>query len=41
MPQFCDLAEIVQVLEREESIGRFFKDKADRAIAELSSATAR
>jgi restriction system protein len=32
----CDLAEIVQVLEREESIGRFFKDKADQAIAELA-----
>jgi len=33
----CDLAEIVQVLEREESIGRFFKDKADRAVMKLSS----
>lgn len=37
----CHLAEIVQVLEREESIGRFFKDKSDQAIAELSSASAR
>ena len=37
----CGLAEIVQVLEREESIGRFFKEKADQAIAELSSASAR
>lgn len=36
----CDLAEIVQVLEREESMGRFFKNKADQAITELSSATA-
>lgn len=33
----CDLFEIVQVLEREESLGRFFKDKADRAITELRS----
>ena len=37
----CHLHEIVQVLEREESIGRFFKDKADQAITELSSASAR
>jgi len=37
----CHLAEIVQVLEREERIGRFFKNKADQAIAVLSSATAR
>lgn len=37
----CHLAEIVQALEREESIGRFFKDKADQAIAELSSTAAR
>jgi hypothetical protein len=38
----CDLSEIVQVLEREESIGSFFKDKADRAVTELrSSASAR
>lgn len=38
----CDLSEIVQVLEREESIGSFFKDKADQAITELrSSASAR
>lgn len=29
----CHLHEIVQVLDREESIGSFFKDKADRAIA--------
>jgi hypothetical protein len=33
----CDLYEIVQVLEREESVGRFFKDKADQVIAEPSS----
>lgn len=31
----CNLAEIVQVLEREESLGRFFKDRADHAIMEL------
>lgn len=37
----CDLSEIVRVLEREESIGRFFKDKADQAITELSSEEAR
>jgi hypothetical protein len=38
----CDLSEIVQVLEREESIGRFFKQKTDQAITELrSSASAR
>lgn len=34
----CHLAEVVQVLEREESIDRFFKDKADQAIAELNTA---
>jgi len=33
----CDLAQIVQVLEREESIGDFFKDKANRVITDLSS----
>lgn len=37
----CYLHEIVQVLEREESIGRYFRDKADQAIAELSSTSAR
>lgn len=34
----CSLAEIVQALEREENLGRFFKDKADRTIMELRSA---
>jgi len=33
----CRLHEIVQVLEREESISRYFKDKANEAITELSS----
>ncbi len=31
----CNLAEIVQVLEREESLGSFFKDRADHAVMEL------
>ena len=31
----CNLAEIVQVLEREESLKRFFKERADQAIMEL------
>ena len=31
----CNLAEIVQALEREECLGRFFKDRADHAVLEL------
>jgi restriction system protein len=33
----CDLSEIVQILDREEDIGRFFKRKADQAITAVSS----
>ncbi len=31
----CSLFDIVQVLVREESVGRYFKDRADQAVAEL------
>jgi len=36
----CNLFEIVQAIEREGSIGRFFKEKADRAVMDLGASTA-
>jgi hypothetical protein len=32
---FCRIAETVQTLETEEAVGRFFKERAERAISEL------